>query len=205
MDEIKKRREEFKKELFFEKEEKKPSFFHRFFFSFLSRTLITMILTLLVFIALKGNKNFSQKFYQLVFETNFSFASVNKWYEKHFGSSLPFQNLWKEKEVSVFKQSLAYTSISKYLDGANLEVEENYMVPILGSGLVIFSGEKEGYGNTVIIQQSDGVDVWYGNLDSKLIKLYDYVEEGSLLGEVHGNLYLVFKKGATVLNFEDYL
>ena len=30
------------------------------------------------------------------------------------------------------------------------------MVPVLESGIVIFMGEKAGYGNTVVIEQVDG-------------------------------------------------
>ena len=37
-------------------------------------------------------------------------------------------------------------------------------------------GEKEGYGNTLIIQGADGVDIWYGNVNSTSLKLYDYIE-----------------------------
>ena len=72
--------------------------------------------------------------------------------------------------------------------------------------MVTFVGEKENYGNTIIIEQVDGVSLWYSNIDKENVKLYDYVEKGSLLGEVKGNtLYLVYKKDDNVLNYEDYL
>ncbi len=72
---------------------------------------------------------------------------------------------------------------------------KNYLVPALNSGIVVFLGDKEDYGNTVIIQQTDGTDVWYGNVDNASVKMYDYVESGSLIGEVTDEkLYLLFKK-----------
>lgn len=203
MEEIKKRREEKKRRLLGEKKEPKAM---KFLFSFFSRVGVTIILTLFVFILLKSDKNLKAQFYKQVFETNFSFATINNWYEKNFGSPIPFKEFFKEDTISVFEETLSYKEASKYLDGVSLEVEDHYFIPILESGLVVFIGEKEGYGQTVIIQQNNGMDVWYGNLGQKNVQLYDYVEKGSLLGETKENtLYLVFKKGGEVLDYNEYI
>ena len=37
------------------------------------------------------------------------------------------------------------------------------------------------------------------------LKLYDYVDKGTLVGEVNNTLYLVFSKGDKYLNYEEYL
>ena len=72
--------------------------------------------------------------------------------------------------------------------------------------MVIFVGEKENLGKTVIIEQVNGVEVWYSNLSSININIYDYVEKGSLIGEVSDQkLYLTFKKDGQILNYEDYI
>ena len=70
----------------------------------------------------------------------------------------------------------------------------------------MFIGKKEGYGNTLIVQQANGIDCWYGNIKNLSVKLYDYVEKGSALGEVENNLlYLVFKKDGAVLDYKNYI
>ena len=51
------------------------------------------------------------------------------------------------------------------------------MVPVIESGVVVFIGEKEGYGNTIIVEQVNGVDVYYSNINPSNIKLYDYIEK----------------------------
>ena len=52
----------------------------------------------------------------------------------------------------------------------------------------------------------NGIDAWYGNIDTTSIKLYDYVEKGSLLGEAKNKkLYLVFQKDGKFLNYQDYI
>lgn len=172
----------------------------------ISKLGITIILTLVTLITLKSNSKYKATFYQHVYDSHISFASINAAYQKYFGSPLPFQEFWKDQTAPVFDEKLLFTEQHKYKDGVALTVENSYLVPVLESGMVVFIGEKEEYGNTVIIQQMDGIDVWYSNLNTVNLKLYDYVEKGSLLGEVKGNqLYLVYKKNGTVLNYEEYI
>lgn len=172
-------------------------------YGFISKLLITIILTLITLILLKSNNKLKTFFYNKVYDNNISFATINKWYENHFGSSIPFKELVEKDTKAVFNNKLEYSKKEKYLDGVKLSVDKNYLVPILESGMVVYIGKKEGYGNTVIVQQINGVDVWYGNINNPNVKLYDYVEKGKLLGDVkNNNLYLVFKKDGKVLSYE---
>ena len=172
-------------------------------YGFISKLLITIILTLITLILLKSNNKLKNFFYNKVYDNNISFATINKWYENHFGSSIPFKELVEKDTKAVFNNKLEYSKKEKYLDGVKLSVDKNYLVPILESGMVVYIGKKEGYGNTVIVQQVNGVDVWYGNINNPNVKLYDYVEKGKLLGDVkNNNLYLVFKKDGKVLSYE---
>lgn len=56
-------------------------------------------------------------------------------------------------------------------------------------------GEKEEYGQTVIVQQVNGIDVWYSNVDTSNISLYQYLTKGNLLGRQSLIIYIwYFKK-----------
>ena len=80
------------------------------------------------------------------------------------------------------------------------------MVPSFESGIVVYIGEKENYKQTVIVQQMNGVDVWYGNIKQTNVKLYDYVEKGALIGQVSDKtLYLVFQKEGKFIDYQNYL
>lgn len=173
----------------------------------LSKFLITIILTLGCLIILKKDTKLQTLFYKNVYDTNFSFATINKIYKDKFGSPIPFSDIIEKNETSaVFNENLAYKEKSKYKDGVKLTVSKNYLTPAMESGMVVFIGEKEGYGNTVIIQQVNGIDLWYSNLKTVSVKLYDYVEKGSLIGEVNNDsLYLIYKKDGKVLDYEEYL
>lgn len=165
--------------------------------------LLLIVLTLLTLILLK-NDQFKINFYKYVYQDNISFAKINKWYQDKFGSALPFSKYF-EDIAPVFNEKLNYTEANKYKDGVSLLVEDNYLVPALDSGIVIFIGEKEGYGNTIIIQQENGIDLWYSNLKEINLKLYDYVKDGSLIGISNSNLYLVFHKDGEVIDYQEYI
>lgn len=170
------------------------------------RFLVTILLTLGILIGVKESVSFKKEFYKQVYETNFSFAYVNNVYKNLFGSPIPFSEFLKEPVQPTFKEKLVYKEQKTYKEGVALTVENQYLVPVKNSGLVVFIGQKDGYGKTVIVQQMDGIDLWYGGLGEINVKLYDYIEEGSLLGEVEKQtLYLVFKKEGTLLDYKEYL
>lgn len=175
----------------------------KFIIRSLFRITVTILLTLIVLINVKKDTNFKNKFYQLVYEDNFDFAYVNSLYKQYFGDAIPFKKMLVTK--TVFSETLVYDKSLPYLDGVELSVIDDYLVPVLNSGLVVYIGEKEGYGQVVVIEQVDGVDCWYGNLDTVNVKLYDYVEDGSLLGSVSNKLYLVYKQNGEVISYEKYL
>ncbi len=173
--------------------------------NFMTRVLITVIIFLVGMILVKSDNKIKNSILENVYNKNFEFTKLKDIYQKYFGNILSIDQL-AVKEQAVFREKLSYKKANTYLDGVKLTVDENYMVPILESGIVIFIGEKEGYGNTVVVEQVDGVDVYYSNISTDGIQLYDYVEKGSLLGEAKNKkLYLVFQKDGKFLNYQDYI
>ena len=67
-------------------------------------------------------------------------------------------------------------------------------------------GNKDNYGKTIIVQQVNGIDLWYVGVENSNLKIYDYIEKGNLLGETISNeMYLFFSKSGEFLNYQDYL
>ncbi len=172
--------------------------------SILSKLLICFILVMTCLILMKKNPKFKTFMEDKVFKDNISFAYINNLYNKYFGKILPSYKMEDTEEV--FNEKLEYKNYNIYHDGYKLEVNNKYLVPIIESGIVVFTGEMDNYGNSVIIEGIDGVDIWYGNLDNVSVKMYDYVTKGNFLGETKdSNLYLVFEKNQEYLKFEDYI
>ncbi len=173
--------------------------------SFINRLLIVTIIFLSCLILIKSNNSFKNNLIKYVYEDSFKFTKLKAIYEKYFGKILSIDKV-APKEEAVFNEKLEYSKANVYNDGAVLTVSDNYMVPTLESGIVVFIGEKEGYGSTVIIEQVDGIDVWYSNIKANNIKMYDYIEKGSLIGEVKGKkLYMVFQKDGAFLDYKKYI
>ncbi len=169
------------------------------------KILITLIIFLIGAILIKSNANYKEYIYDNIYNKNISFTGIKKFYNKYLGGIIPIDKLVTNTEP-VFSEKLTYTEESKYFDGVKLKVTTNYLVPVLESGLVVYIGEKENYGDVVIIQGMDGVDIWYGNMLTTSVSLYDYIEEGSLLGETDNDyLYLVYTQNGKYLNYEAYL
>lgn len=171
----------------------------------INRILFLILIFLINLILLKKSNTYKDFVYDKIYNNNFSFAKIKDFYNKYLGG---VESLDKavNNSLPVFKETLTYNNKNKYLDGVKLEVSNNYLVPVINSGLVVFVGEKENYGNVIIIQGIDDINIWYGNMSNTSVKLYDYVESSSLLGEANGNiLYLVYEKDGKFLNADDYL
>ena len=168
----------------------------------LNKLLVSIILFLIGMIIVKEYPSIKTPLQVSLFEKSFKFQKMKSSYEKYFGNILFVDK--KIKEESVFNEKISYKKLDKYNDGYKLKVSNNYMVPVIESGVVVFIGEKENLGNTIIIQQVNNIETLYGNVNLNNIKLYDYVEKGELLGEVNGdNLYLKFQKDGKYLDYKE--
>ena len=172
--------------------------------NYVTKILISIIFLLLTMIFISNNDN--KELYKKIFLTDsISFAKINNWYQNKFGSIIPLEDITIENTQKVFNEHIEYELMEDYLDGKLLKVKDNYMIPTIESGVVVFIGEKDSYGNTCIIQGIDGVDIWYSNIDTSSLNLYDYIKKGSLIGPVKSNnLYLLFMKDNEFISYEEY-
>ena len=109
-------------------------------------------------------------------------------------------------DVLVFNESLSYKSKDRYLDGVILTVDDNYIVPSISDGIIIFIGEKDGYGKTIIVEDDTGLDIWYSNINVLNISLYEYVKKGDYLGEaIDNSLIMSFQKKGIIEDYNKYI
>lgn len=171
----------------------------------INQTLISIIILLIGLIVIKKDPSLKDNINKKLYEDSIEFTKVKNLYDKYFGDIIPVNNLLVQEEA-VFDEKLNYSKQEQYKDGVKLYVSNNYMVPVLRDGIVVFIGEKEGYGNTIVVEQTDGIDVFYSNIKEVDVKLYDYVEQGTLLGEVKDNyMYLVFQKEGNIIDYKKYI
>lgn len=173
---------------------------------FVVKSMICMILFLVLGIICKLNYNYREYIQRMLYHEYFDFSNIKSFYDRYLGGVFPIDNISNRGVTPVFDEGLIYKDVIDYDKGAMLEVDYNYLVPTINSGLVIYIGEKEKYGNVVIVEGNDGIDIWYGNLCNIMVKLYDVVNSSDYLGESCDNkLYVVYTKKNEFLDYEVYL
>ena len=171
--------------------------------SFINKFMICIILFLLISIICNFSDSNLLWFKNNVYNTNLDFSFFNKIYKKYVDKFLPF-DIYEEKLV--MGEELSYESKKKYLNGVSLKVGKEYGVYSLCGGIVVYIGEKDGLGNTLIIQGNDGIDYWYSNIENLSVNLYDYIEKGVILGNSKSdNIYLTFVKDGEYIDYEKFI
>ena len=172
---------------------------------YISKILLTIIIFLLSMIVVKKDQDHKAIIRNNIYEKSFKFTKIKELYNKYFGHILSIDKI-TYKETPAFQEQLTYNSKKTYKDGVELTVEEGYMIPNLNTGIVVYIGEKEEYGTTIIVEQENGIDVFYSNVINDGIKLYDYIEKGEYIGRAKTNkLYLIFQKSGEILDYNKFI
>ena len=190
---------------YLDKNKKEEINYKKILYGFINRCLLSCLILLIALCVIKINPGIKPLLKENIYDKNISFSKINNEYEKVFGKIYP--TVTDDKKIqSVFNENFVYKNKEKYKEGVKLTVDNNYLMPVLESGIVVYIGNKDNYGHTIIIQQVNGIDIWYVGIKNANIKLYDYVEKGNLLGEVDTNiLYLFYQKDGKFIDYQEYL
>lgn len=169
----------------------------------ISRSLVAIIFVLgsIIFTNVSDkNKELYQKY---VLEDSLEFTKINELYQSLFGKVDMTSK--KDDDSSLVSGNITYTNIEPFKNGVKLTVGMNEVVNVITSGIVVFIGEKDDLGNTIIVQGNDGVDIWYSNITDTDIKVYDYIESGSILGTSNAeDIYITICKDGEYMSYEEY-
>ena len=172
----------------------------------LTKILLCIIIFLILGIISKKNITYKEIIKEKIYEETISFSKFETIYNKYLGGIFPIENITPTNITPVFNEKLNYQNIEKYLDGAKLIVENNYLIPNLENGIITYIGQKENYGKVIILETTDNINIWYGNVCNYNVKLYDHLNKGDIIGETCTNeLFLVYKKDGKVLDYNEYI
>ncbi len=175
----------------------------KYFKGLISRVLLTIIFVLASVIFTNISKDNKELYKNYVLENSLSFTKINNLYQELFGN-LDILNVPKTNDKTVFN-NINYSNLESYKNSFKLSVKRNEAINVITSGIVVFIGEKDDLGNTVIIQGNDGIDIWYSNLTDIDINIYDYVEAGTILGTSNSDfIYLTINKDGKYISYEEY-
>lgn len=160
---------------------KKDSKANNIFKKILSKLFTIVIFTMIVITFSNTSPKFKSFIVDKVLNSTIDFSFVNKLSNK-------VTNVFKTSNNTLPVVKEENNRKERYKDGIKYIVNKGASVNIKDSGIVTYIGNKDGYNNTIIIQQSNGYYAWYGNIKEE-VKLYDYIESGSKIGETLTNEY----------------
>lgn len=171
----------------------------------LSKFLLSVIFLMVSIILIKSNSNIKTFYQEDILTKQINFTKFNDFYTKYFGNILPDYTVPSIPTQMASNTEFDYNNGTPYLNGTKLETTENYPVPIITSGIIVFLGEKDSLGPTCIVQGIDGIDIWYSHIDTSSLNLYDYVTEGKILAPTESNyFYLTIDSNGNYLTYDTY-
>ncbi len=171
----------------------------------LSKFLLSIIFLMVSIILIKSNSNIKNFYQEDILTKQINFTKFNDFYTKYFGNILPDYTVPSVPTQMASNTEFDYNNGTPYLNGTKLETTENYPVPIITSGIIVFLGEKDSLGPTCIVQGIDGIDIWYSHIDTSSLNLYDYVTEGKILAPTESNyFYLTIDSNGNYLTYDTY-
>lgn len=168
---------------------------------FITQFLLSIIFVLSSLIFVNVNEENKNIYKTHILSNDILYNDIHNIWNKYFGKVLPSES----SEIPVFSDKLNYSKIDKMDGYEKISFESNSVVNAIQSGIVVFIGEKDNFGSTVIVQGVDDVDVWYGNLDNVNVKLYDYIEKNNLIGDVNEYMNLKILKENKNILYEEYI
>lgn len=170
----------------------------------INRSLICIVIFMFLLIINKFDHNFISDIKRNIFNKSFNFIKVNSLTRNILGKEFIYYQD-ENNSLQVINDDLYSEEVHKYYDGEKFKVSDNLPIGTFESGVVIFIGDKDIYKNTVIVQGTDGFNIWYGNIKDVNVSLYDYVEKNSLLGNSDGEeVYILIEKNNHYYSYEDY-
>lgn len=161
-----------------------------------------LIITTILLIINKLYPGTLKKIKTNVFSKSISFVKINKLSKNIIGRDVFYE---KNKDMKVLSNDINLNKSNKYFDAEEFKVSTNLAIGSLQSGVVIFIGDKDKYGNTIIIEGVDGYNIWYSNVTDINVKLYDYVEKGSLIASANQDkIYLLIEKDNKIYTYDEY-
>ena len=177
----------------------KPS---KYIYNLFTRTLLSVILVLICAIFVNISDANLITFKNSFFNETLAFTKINNLYAEYFGNIIPEK---VNNTMTVFENSKNYLNIEQEGNAYIVTLTSN-TYNFLESGVVVFLGEKEGLGKTMIVQGIDGVDIWYSNLSNYNVTMYDYVEKNNIIGEFNDSkAVLTFMENGEYTNYEKYI
>ena len=128
-----------------------------------------------------------------VYQQEFQFAAVSNWFEDTIGKPFAFlpedsitgtDQAASDSQFATPATGTIMQSFVKDGQGVLIKTSNSTSVDTIKEGVVIYAGEKESHGKTVIVQHPDKSESWYAHLQEINVSLYEEIKKGTKVGKV---------------------
>jgi stage IV sporulation protein FA len=153
----------------------------------------------------------------------FDFRAVSLWYERELGGNPSLLPAWlpgKQQEAQKVTadtkhyfppvKGMVIASYEPSRLGITLETKPDATVAAFDTGLIIYTGNKDDTGYTIIIRHTNGLQSVYGWIEQSEVELNDWIKGGETIGTVSKNsskhagyLYFAVSKDNRFINPAD--
>ena len=160
------------------------------------RILFSICLVLVIAIIYRTSAPWTETAKQAVdtvYQQEFQFATVSNWFEDTIGKPFAFlpedaiQGTNHDSSDSQFATPATGKIMQSFVkdgQGVLIKTSNSTSVDTIKEGVVIYAGEKEAHGKTVIVQHPDKSESWYARLQEIEVVLYEEVKKGAKVGKV---------------------
>lgn len=162
------------------------------------QSMLALMLFVFTFIVFQSNTSVARDtrgFITEVMQRDFNFQGVADWYEAHLGSIpviIPtFTRSSEPNQTDNLTTTLVFPAHGSIVEHyseeqpfMSLSKPDTGQVTAGAEGLVAFIGEKDGWGNCIILQHAGGMETWYGPIATAEVELSDWVQPEEVLGRI---------------------
>lgn len=161
------------------------------------RTVISLLLLIITSVLINITSVYNT-LYKLIYEMDVDYSYISSKTKYIIG------NILGNKDKYVSSNKLFYKEIKEYGNGYKLMTDNHYIINAIKSGTVIFIGNKDSLGPTVIVESASGVCFWYSGLENISVNLYDYIDTNTIIGStLEDYLILTISKDNEYLSYEE--
>ena len=154
------------------------------------QSILSLMLFVVTYLIFQNNSTLSdqaQEFVTEVMSRSFHFEEMTAWYQENIGTNPTILPAFRpeEKQSSIWISPVAGKIVLPFNEKRNgvvIRTPQDAKVVAPANGRVIFVGEKEGIGRTVILQHEDGKRTWLSLLDSYDVSTKQQVKKGEPIG-----------------------
>jgi Membrane proteins related to metalloendopeptidases len=182
------------------KSKKKKQVLNDYHFNYVYKFIIRAMVLLMVILSLItiDRINPEKKFLSGLVNQQIDFSKTTKWINTQFLNLIP--NFSREKISDTVSSTIYYQHLAD-----NYYKKDDNAITAVNSGTVVFVGNQEILGNYIIVQQSNGVKVVYGNIVNLNVGLYDVLNKNDIIGSYENQILMVFEFEGKEISYEETL